>query len=253
MSKPQPEMWTTTDVANYLGVQVGTVSSYRQRQQMPSPDATYGRTPLWKAQTIIEWRAPAVRSGSPGGSTPERKPGEWLIGRERLLYDNEWVRLSLVEVDPPVGEAFDHHVITTHEAAICLVLDEAQEKAAMSWRHRFASDVWNWELPGGLVDEGEEPAATAIREVAEELCITVGEAEHLVSYEPNIGMMRGTHHVYRAVATSTAPTGAADPNEVGQLGWVPLTDVPQLIADGKVLSSGTLVALLHHLRAAEAQ
>lgn len=182
-----------------------------------------------------------------GAARSGRRRSEWLVGPERLLYDNEWVRLSLVEVDPPEGEPYDHHVVATHEAAICLVLDEARERVAMAWRHRFAPDVWNWELPGGLVDEGEEPAATAIREVAEELSITVGEAEHLVSYEPNIGIMRATHHVYRAVATSTVPAGESDPNEVGRLEWVPLTEVPKLIADGKIVSSGGLVALLYHL------
>jgi hypothetical protein len=35
---PDAEWWTTSDVAAYLGVRVGTVSSYRLREQMPAPD-----------------------------------------------------------------------------------------------------------------------------------------------------------------------------------------------------------------------
>ncbi|MBB2941812.1 uncharacterized protein involved in tolerance to divalent cations [Actinoplanes lutulentus] len=56
-TKPDPdaEWWTTTDVAAYLGVLVGTVSSYRNRGQMPEPTQTLGRTHLWSPSTIISW------------------------------------------------------------------------------------------------------------------------------------------------------------------------------------------------------
>jgi len=49
------EWWTTSDVAAYLGVVVGTVSTYRSREQMPAPDRTIGRTPVWRPARIIEW------------------------------------------------------------------------------------------------------------------------------------------------------------------------------------------------------
>jgi 8-oxo-dGTP pyrophosphatase MutT (NUDIX family) len=38
----------------------------------------------------------------------------------------------------------------------------------MLWRYRFAIDRWGYELLGGLVEDGEEAAATAAREAAEE-------------------------------------------------------------------------------------
>ncbi|WP_285686619.1 divalent cation tolerance protein CutA [Actinoplanes sp. NBRC 103695] len=49
------EWWTTSDVADYLGVQIGTVSSYRNRGQMPPPEKTVGRTHLWAPRTIVAW------------------------------------------------------------------------------------------------------------------------------------------------------------------------------------------------------
>ncbi len=64
MAKVDPALqwWTTTDVATFLGVRVGTVSSYRKRGQMPAPDQTYGRTHLWRPETIIDWHRSRPRA-----------------------------------------------------------------------------------------------------------------------------------------------------------------------------------------------
>jgi hypothetical protein len=66
---PNTDWWTTTDVAAYLGVTVGTVSSYRARGQMPAPDRTIGRTHVWSPHRIIEWHD--TRPGH-GGRPPNR-------------------------------------------------------------------------------------------------------------------------------------------------------------------------------------
>lgn len=49
------EQWTATDVAEYLGVRHGTVTSYKAREQMPPPDGHLGRTPWWWDDTIRAW------------------------------------------------------------------------------------------------------------------------------------------------------------------------------------------------------
>jgi predicted DNA-binding transcriptional regulator AlpA len=67
---PNTDWWTTTDVANYLGVAIATVSSYRARGQMPEPDRTIGRTHVWSPRRIIEWH-----DNRPGhGGRPPNRP-----------------------------------------------------------------------------------------------------------------------------------------------------------------------------------
>lgn len=63
---PDAEWWTTTDVAEYLGVRLSTVSNYRRRGQMPAPDLTVRSTHLWKPQRIIDWHAQRPRPGVGG-------------------------------------------------------------------------------------------------------------------------------------------------------------------------------------------
>jgi hypothetical protein len=64
--QPDAEWWTTSDVAAFLGVRVGTVSSYRQRGQMPPPDMTLGRTHLWRPKRIMDWNKTRPRPGVGG-------------------------------------------------------------------------------------------------------------------------------------------------------------------------------------------
>lgn len=68
---PSAEYWTTSDVAAYIGVRVGTVSSYRMRNQMPEPDMTVGRTHMWKPARIIAWHESRPRPGVGGRPVPD--------------------------------------------------------------------------------------------------------------------------------------------------------------------------------------
>lgn len=241
------ELWTTTEVAKYLGVKPGTVSAYRHRGQMPAPVRTLNeRTHLWDADTIRAWHSRRGDSQKLDKVVVKRTdPHEWLVYGERDIYRSEWVRLSLVDVEPPQGGRFEHHVVTMRPAAMTAILDAAETHVGLIWRHRFAPGVWNWELPGGLVDDGEDPAGTAQREAIEEVGVTLRNLRHLVTFEPVVGMVRSPHYVYAATGEITAePT---EHNEGDGLQWIALDSIRGRINAGEICNSGTLVALLHLL------
>ncbi|WP_239124578.1 NUDIX domain-containing protein [Rhizocola hellebori] len=170
----------------------------------------------------------------------------WKVHGERNIYSSEWIRLNLTDVELPDGQRFEHHTVWLPEAAMTALLNDDQDHVLLMWRHRFVSDIWNWELPGGLVDEGEEPAEAAAREILEETGYRPRSMEHLVTFEPMIGMVKNPHHVFlgRGAEQVAEPT---ETTEMERMRWVPLADVPGLIRSGQVSNSGSLVALLHVL------
>ena len=62
---------------------------------------------------------------------------------ERAVYDNFWVRVTLVDIQTPDGERFEHHVVRLKTVAIAAVVDE-RYRVLMLWRHRFVTDEWGW-------------------------------------------------------------------------------------------------------------
>ncbi|WP_435818664.1 NUDIX hydrolase [Amycolatopsis coloradensis] len=172
--------------------------------------------------------------------------GAWRTFGERVVYDNEWVRVGLVDVEAPNGERWDYHVVHLARIAIALIVND-HEEALMLWRHRFATNQWGYELLGGLVEQGEHPAATAAREAVEESgWRPVGEPTHLVSFEPLPGQITAPVDVYlwRSAEHIGSPT---DREETGTVQWVPLDRVNDLVQRQELLGSGTLVPLLYYL------
>ena len=169
----------------------------------------------------------------------------WRQHGERTLFDSPWVRVTKVDVTPPDGNRFEHHVVRLQRVAVAVVLDD-QDRVLLVWRHRFITKSWGWELPGGIVDSGETGAETARRETVEETGWRPDDLVKIVEFQPMPGLVDTPHEVYgsrRAVKVGEP----ADPVEASMVAWVPLSDVPELIARGEVAGSGSLVGLLHVL------
>ena len=101
-----------------------------------------------------------------------------------------------------------------HRVAFCVLV--RQGRALLVHRHpgrRWYPDVWD--LPGGHVEPGESTDATAQRELAEELGVTVSELELLAVPVEVPGTVT---HAYVARAWSGEPANLA-PQEHDAIGW----------------------------------
>ena len=74
-----------------------------------------------------------------------------------------------------------------------------------------------------------------------------GQLEHLITVEPANGLSDGRHHVYWARGAEYVG-GPEDYFESEKRDWIPLTDVPGMVADGTIRAADAVAALLlpHH-------
>lgn len=170
---------------------------------------------------------------------------EWKTHGERQIYTNPWVNLCLVDVQQPDGRRWEYHVVRLRHLAVAAVVNDRQE-VLMMWRHRFITDSWAWELPMGLVEEGETPEEAATREVLEETGWRPGPIKPLIYAEPANGITDSQHHVFRADgATYEGPP--TEMNESDRIEWIPLSEIRGMIDRREIVSSGSLVGLLYVL------
>lgn len=75
---------TLADIARVIGVGIDSMRVYHQRAarnrrmneprpgDLPKPDETFGRSPVWSAETVSEWIAQRPGRGAGGGRPPRQ-------------------------------------------------------------------------------------------------------------------------------------------------------------------------------------
>lgn len=176
----------------------------------------------------------------------------WRNLSEHTVYENRWLRVNLADVELPDGRHLDHYVLRQRPVALATTVNERGE-ALLIWRHRFITDSWGWELAAGVVEDGEQVEAAAAREMLEETGWRPGPLRHLLTVEPSNGLADGRHHVYWSDSAEYVGH-PEDAFESDRRDWVPLVQVPELVAKGEIRSANAVAALLllHHLHRGEA-
>lgn len=168
---------------------------------------------------------------------------KWDVHGERAVYDSDWVRLTLADVELPDGHRFDHHVVRMPAAASGVVVTDPDRGVLLLWRHRFITDTWGWEIPAGRIDPGETPEQAGARETLEETGWRPGPLRPLTTYHPLNGTSDATFHLFTADG-AVHEGEPSDPYESERIEWVPWTKVLEEIAAGRVTDGLSLTALL---------
>jgi 8-oxo-dGTP pyrophosphatase MutT (NUDIX family) len=167
----------------------------------------------------------------------------WTIHGERSIYDSDWMRLVLVDVEIPGVDRFDHHVVRYPRPASGTVVHDPDRGVLLLWRHRFITDTWGWEIPAGRIEAGETPEQAAERETLEETGWRAGPLTPIGSYAPSNGSSDQIFHVFAA----DGATHVGEPTDVSEserIAWVPVDEVRRLVADGGITDGLSLTSLL---------
>jgi ADP-ribose pyrophosphatase YjhB (NUDIX family) len=169
--------------------------------------------------------------------------GPWRTFGARGIYESPELWVGQVDVELPGGERVWEPVVRLHQAAFMAALDR-QGRVLLVRRHRFVAAESGWELPGGLVDEDEDPAAAAARELEDVSRFRVGRAEELIRFRP----MAETVDCEHVTFVGREPEQAGERVAGGaRVEWISLDLVPELIAKREIWHAATLVALLRLL------
>ena len=178
-------------------------------------------------------------------------PETWPVAQSRDLYRGDWLMaLRADRVRRPgdaTGATFDRWVFEHPGAVVVLAVDE-HERVCCLRQYRHPARGRFVELPAGLRDsDGEEPLATAQRELREEAEVEAGEWRHLFDLYPSAGITDERQVCFLARDLRPASRGdfALEHEEADmERLWVPVDDLVEAVLDGRVGESPIAVCVL---------
>lgn len=109
---------------------------------------------------------------------------------------------------------------------------------------RFGTDDLSLEVPGGMIEPGEDPVVAGLRELAEETGYAGGKARLLGSMHPNPAIQNNFCHAVLAEGVSLTKALDWDADEEIEVCVLPVAEVLALAHAGKITHSLALCALL---------
>ncbi|MCW5603308.1 MAG: NUDIX hydrolase [Burkholderiales bacterium] len=142
---------------------------------------------------------------------------------------------------PDGGEATREYIRHPGAAMIIALLDE--ETIVLERQFRYPLGRHFIELPAGKIDPGEEPLATAKRELAEECGYAAAHWRHLATLHPCIGYSDERMELY--LARDLTPVGRRlDEEEFLEVLEVKAADALEWVREGKITEVKAVVGLL---------
>ena len=107
---------------------------------------------------------------------------------------------------------------------------------------RQSREMITLEIPGGMVDPGEEPLEAAKRELLEETGYSGDSSIYLGAVDPNPAILDLKCHTYLVENVQLTSKPKLDGTEDIEVDLLPLADMPKLIKDGQITHSLVITA-----------
>ena len=163
-----------------------------------------------------------------------------------IAYQGDLIRVRLDTAALPNGREITREIVD-HPSSVCIVPVDADDSVLLVRQYRKAVESFLLEAPAGKMESGEEPQATALRELQEEIGHTAGRLEPMGSFYVAPGWCTQTIHAYLARDLVSARLDA-DEDEFIEVVRTLLADVPGLIADGTIRDAKSVASLLLAMR-----
>lgn len=109
----------------------------------------------------------------------------WKKLASEKVYSDRWFQARADKCEFPDGRIIEPYYVVELPNWANIFVVTSDEKIVLVRQYRYPVDQVTYELPGGVIDRGEDPKAAAIREMKEETGYHSDEVEFVCQLSPN--------------------------------------------------------------------
>ncbi|MBA3396644.1 MAG: NUDIX hydrolase [Deltaproteobacteria bacterium] len=169
----------------------------------------------------------------------------WKLGARHPGHDYRIFQTSFVDAaNPQTGELKRYSLIECVDWVNVIALT-ADDRVVLLKQYRAGVDEVCLEIPGGMIDPGEDPATAAARELVEETGYTAASWRHLGTVAPNPAIQTNRLHSYLALDATQTSSPSPEGCEVLEVETATLAAVRAMLRDGRIDHALVVVAFAH--------
>jgi ADP-ribose pyrophosphatase len=158
----------------------------------------------------------------------------WNYGEAVELADVRIFRLMQERATSPRtgAERQIARLVTTEWVNVIALTRDRELLLVRQWRHGVRE--FTLEIPGGIVDPGEDPSEAATRELREETGHRGGAAQLLGVVQPNPAIQNTRCHTYLIEDCIRVGDLQLDPGEDLEVTTRPISTIPEMVQSGEI-------------------
>jgi 8-oxo-dGTP pyrophosphatase MutT (NUDIX family) len=167
----------------------------------------------------------------------------WTTKSTIQRFENPWIKVIENDVIHPDGSDGKYTIVDFQKIAVAILPVDAHGNTWLVGQYRYAHHCYEWEIPEGGSDPGEDTKKTALRELQEETGLIATHLEPILEMQLSNSVTSEISISYLASGlTETKP--CPDPSEKLQIRKLPLSEAIEMVMDGQIRDALSIATLL---------